>query len=161
MKHHSIIGRIDAESYNSLINFLNESQGEQKSILINSGGGEIAYCYATLHAIEKVSHEIELVGCNGVYSAAFEIFYKFSGKKVLLPYCKGMTHRPMLGVSLTDSLQTAFREDDCQKRTLKDNQQNLIDECSKFLTPKEMKDYKRGVDVYFTYNRMKEIFNLS
>ena len=160
MKHHSIIGRIEAESYNSLINFLNESQDEHKSILINSGGGEVNYCYAIIYALNNVYHEIELVACAGVYSAAFEIFYKFKGKKVILDGCIGMTHRQLLLISLTDNMQTAFREDDCRKKTSKENSQIIIDEYSKFFTKKELANYKKGNDVYFTYNRMKEIFNL-
>jgi ATP-dependent protease ClpP protease subunit len=160
MKHHSIIGRIDAENYNSLINFLNESQGEQKSILINSGGGDVAYCYAILHALDKVVDEVELVAAAGIYSAAFVVFYNFKGRKGILPYCKGMIHRPTISVVLDDRGTLAYKEDECHKKTMKESEKEIIEDFSKFFTKKELAEYKKGNDVYFTYNRMKEIFNL-
>ena len=158
MKHYHIYGRIDKENYIGLIDFLNQNEGVQKSISINSGGGEVGYAEAMLYAMNEVSNEIELVGINGIYSCAFYLFYRFKGRKVLFNGTKGMIHRVMSSVTINDNGGLAYTEDECSKADLKERQERNLEWVKSFMTAKELRTYKKGWDVYFTTSRMKEIF---
>lgn len=158
MRRYHIHGRIDKESYFGLIDFLNQNEGVEKSISIDSAGGEVGYGEAMLYAMNEVSNEIELVGINGIYSCAFYVFYKFRGRKILFDGTKGMIHRMMASVTINDNGNLAYNEDECIKADLKERQERNLKWVMSFMTTKELRTYKKGWDVYFTTSRMKELF---
>lgn len=158
MKHYHICGRIDKDSFENLINFLNNTEGEKKSISINSTGGDVGYAHGIIHALNDVAGETELVVISGVYSAAFIIFYNFKGRKVLFEGSRGMIHRVMVSVTINDNGLVAYKEDISFRDDLKEGEQKALKWVESFMTPQEFKKYKKGSDVYFTTSRMREIF---
>jgi hypothetical protein len=68
----------------------------------------------------------------------------------------GMHHRAYLkGVYINEKGKPKYRDDICQIENLKSVKDNFL---KKVMTNKEKFIYNNDDDVYFTFNRMKEIF---
>ena len=139
-----------------LINFINTTPGDL-TIYINSGGGDTAVAEVLLDIFTENKDRITLVA-SVIYSAAFWIFYAYIGKKRLNDGCTGMWHMEAKDVSMRLDWKPNYTEGDHWKRELKDRLKGELKFANAILTKKEFKRYKRGLDVYFTYKRMKEIF---
>jgi hypothetical protein len=54
--------------------------------------------------------------------------------------------------------QPTYSEDENIIKNWKERVKDEVEFVEKFMTPLELKKYKKGNDVYFTFKRMKEIF---
>lgn len=92
----------------------------------------------------------------GVYSAAFYIFFFAECKRKIIYGSLGMHHKEYLkNVYINEKGKPKYNDDVCQIENLKIIKGNFL---SKIMTKKERLSYKNDDDVYFTFNRMKEIF---
>lgn len=142
----------------SLIDFVNNTQGEL-TIGINSGGGSNAIRLFVQKLFEENQDRITLVGLVGVYSAAFELFYNFKGKRVMTDNLCGMVHRSYIsGISIDSSKAPTHDEMKAMLSGMYAASEADEQFAQSFMTPYEFERYKKGDDVYFDFKRMKQIF---
>lgn len=158
MKYFLFDGGIENEDVASLIDFLNQNDGDVK-VGLCSGGGSSGTARFLLDILNQNRHRITLCAVVGVYSAAFEIFYKFKGKKELTFGAKGMYHYGTIEVRISDAVKPAKGEDRCDFRNMKIYRKERDSFAKMFMNKEELKDFKRNEDIYFDFVRMKEIFS--
>jgi hypothetical protein len=155
MKYFQLEGIINEELLNNFFHFLNTNPDECYTIVINSVGGKSTLSYFLLDVINQQQEKFTLVN-TGAYSAAFFIFYFARCKKKLVHGSLGMYHKEYLrDISISSDKQTRYNEDTCQYKNL-----NCIDEkfVQDFMNKKELGLFNRSEDVFFTFERMKQIF---
>lgn len=148
--HNYVLKDINDETFISLCEFL-QRKGK-KRIVIDSWGGTTWYWTLMIEAINKAKDVV--VAWTDMSSMAFRIFHAVNKPKMLVDGARGMAHvaaiewltvkhNKMMWVD-----QTAFIDSMCQMRQ---------PDCS-FMTEDELTRYNKWEDVYFTFNRLKEIF---
>lgn len=155
MKYFHLEGIINEDLLNKFIDFWNENQSEECTIIINSGGGKSSLTFFILDVINKNHDKITLVSC-GCFSAAFYLFYKARCKKILTYGTTGMYHLPYIkDVNLNIHNDPVYTSDKCDIKNMKSSDESFIKE---FMKKKEIKAFNRGDDVYFTFKRLRKIF---
>lgn len=157
MKGFLFNGEFDADGIQSIINFVNANEGEL-SIGIWSGGGRLEPTMFLTDFLNFHKDRITLTAVAGVFSAAFELFYFFKGKKKLHFGSKGMTHYGQMMIRYKWNNDTTDAEYKIDKDFFSQQKKRTDKEGAKFMTVDELKRFKKGEDVYFDFNRMKEIF---
>jgi hypothetical protein len=69
-----------------------------------------------------------------------------------------MMHYSSTNINTMSNGQPTYSEDENIIKNWKERVKDEVEFVEKFMTPSELKRYKRGNDVYFTFKRMKEIF---
>lgn len=156
MKYFHLHGDIYEGLMVKFYEFCNQYESEDWTISIFSGGGATAIGKTIIHIINQRKSRVTLI-CHEAYSSAFDIFYNSNCKKILTRTCKGMYHFSSAKMYMQPTLKPEFKEDRCIVQNWKDSDWQ-IEMANKFLTDKEMKKFKKGDDIYFTFNRMKIIF---
>lgn len=156
MKYFQIEGIINNELLNKFIYFINQYETEKKTLILDSVGGKQHISRFLLNIINQNKDKFTLVLLGG-YSAAFYIFYFAKCKKLLVKNAMGMIHYPYnKDISIDDRGKPVFSEDEY---TLKNNDKSQSDFVKEFMNASELRKFKQGKDVYFTFKRLKEIFN--
>lgn len=92
-------------------------------------------------------------------SAAFEFYLKVDCEKELMFKTLGMIHQSSRSVYLNDNLSGANANNKAViervKKYTKPNDEIFIKRLG--LTPKEVREYNKGNDVYFQYDRFLEV----
>lgn len=137
------------------------SDSEKIIIYLQSYGGETCVCKVALDIINGNKDRFKLIGFESLSSAGFEFFVKAECEKELLPYTFGMIHQPTRTMSLNNTLKPVGEGDKASYERVK---KYTIPEDEIFikrlrLKPKELREYKKGNDVYFQYDRFLEIIN--
>lgn len=148
---------IHDKNVGELIGFVNNTDGEI-IIGINSGGGSNGTrCF--LQKLFTINQDrLTLVALTGIHSAAFELFYNYAGKKALTHGITGMWHMEVVSCRLAANGKPDTEEERAIYRNMiEDNNANEAFAAS-FMTPEELIKYQKGEDVYFDYNRMKQMF---
>jgi hypothetical protein len=135
------------------------SDSERITMYICSDGGWVCVCQVLLNIINKNKDRFKLIGFENLYSSAFEFFVKAECEKELLPYTLGMIHQPTRTMSLNNNLKP-FNEGNIAshervKKYTIPKDEIFIKRLG--LTPKELREYKKGNDVYFQYDRFLEV----
>ena len=135
------------------------SDSEKITIYLQSDGGYVSICQVLLNIINGNKDRFKLIGFKSLCSAGFEFFVKAECEKELLPYTLGMIHQPTRTMSLNNNLKPVGEGDKAsyervKKYTIPDNE--IFNRKLK-LTPKELREYKKGNDVYFQYDRFLEL----
>lgn len=135
------------------------SDSERITMYICSDGGWVCVCQVLLNIINKNKDRFKLIGFESLSSAGFEFFVKAECEKELLPYTLGMIHQPIRTMSLNNNLKPNHEGDKASYERVK---KYTIPEDEIFikrlaLTPKELREYKKGNDVYFQYDRFLEV----
>lgn len=156
MKYFHLHGELNNESLASFYNFLNQYETEDCTISIRSGGGMTCVAKSIINAINSRKETVTLI-CHEAYSGAFEIFYSSNCKKILAETCKGMYHLSAAKMWMIANKQPFEDEDKVIVKNWEESscQSEFV---KKFMTKKELSEFKKGNDVYFTFKRMKEIF---
>lgn len=156
MKYFHLHGELNNESLESFYNFLNQYDTEDCTISIMSGGGSTCVAKSIINALNLKRESVTLV-CHEVYSGAFEIFYRTKCKKILAETCKGLYHLSAAKMWVSANKRPFEKEDRIIAKNWKESTCQL-DFVKQFMTKKELSEFKKGNDVYFTFKRMKEIF---
>ena len=139
------------------VNSLNETQSFD--IYISCPGGKVASMEAILNIIDQNKYRVRLYAYGEIASSAFELFFKSSSEKHLLPGCIGMYHRGYASINIDERGTPTYKSDESQLAFLKkycnDTTEKLISEIG--LNDKEIKSIRKGDDVWFQPDRMKEI----
>jgi hypothetical protein len=156
MKYFNLSGTIDDSILTRFLDFYNQNNQDEITIVIDSGGGRVACSNVILSIVNDNPAKFTLLNI-GSFSSAFCIFYYAKCKKLLSKGSIGMIHMAMVKDVIVDERgKYPYPSDECNVK----NAIAMSDKrwCRKFMTEKEFSDYKKGKDVYFTFKRMKEIF---
>lgn len=157
MKYFHIDSRIDKEMYSKFLEFANANGEEEWTIILYTVGGFNVIAKNILFIINNRVAATTLI-CNEAYSAGFSLFYEAKCKKVMCHNSKGMTHLAAAEMFMQSNGKPSYSEDECIVKNWKQSKKKDKEWVKIFLTKKEYKNYKNGKDVYFNFNRMKEIF---
>lgn len=157
LNNYLVSGTIEEGFVEKIFEILRNDPG-QISISIRSNGGSKMCNRIVLNALNENKDRVKLVAFGGVYSAAFVLFYFFEGKKAMVPGTTGMYHQSSVNLALSSRGQIDGQED----RLVQDEnrRQYNIERgfASSFMTKSELKTFCSNRDVYFSFERMKEIF---
>jgi hypothetical protein len=158
-EHHYIIDAgINGDTLREFCAWLENRSG---NILlgITSSGGSKTYGSYLLRVLNENKHRITLQALGGVYSAAFDVFYFYEGPKALVRgESKGMTHYGYQTIEINEANKVVYHEGICAVVNLKYNLTRSLEVASKIMTPQELRKFKKGDDVYFSFERMVQIF---
>lgn len=149
---------IKDENVGDLIEFINKTGNDPIMIGIKSCGGSSTLLYFLQRIFKEQSERISLVAIAGIYSAAFDLFYNFTGKRFLTRETKGMYHWAAQEVTINANSKLTYYEDEAMKRDRKRLKKEQLVFIAKFMTAGEIRKFKEGKDVYFDFSRMQEIF---
>lgn len=156
MKYYIFSEVIDSEKTSDLLDFLNETEGPV-TIGLNSSGGSCAVSYFLLMALNSMKDRITLVGVSNVFSAAFDLWYHFEGRKDVMDETIGMLHlgylpdRQISSTGIMDDLTKVYIPIMKAKKKANDKWVKTV------LTPQEFKNYNRNKDIYINTDRMQLI----
>lgn len=151
-------GAIVPEKVNPLIDFVQNTPGDLV-IGMNSNGGATGVGRFLTHVLNRNKDRITLINVNRVSSAAFEVFYAFQGKKILLYNVSGMMHRGYVDVSIDSAGKGVYHHDVDDINKVKYEAAGELEMATLIMTPAELKKFKKGDDIYFGFDRMKQIFH--
>lgn len=131
------------------------------TIYISSDGGLVSVLDTILHAISLDPKRFKVIGYDELCSCGFEFYVKVNCQKTLLPGTIGMYHQSTNKIFLDDKGKPAYYDGEAylkrKKKTFYPELLKFMDDCE--MTNKEKKKIKIGKDVYFQYDRFKEIEN--
>ena len=135
------------------------SDSEIITMYICSDGGIVCVCQVLLHIINNHKDRFKLIGFENLYSSAFEFFIKAECEKELLYNTLGMIHQSSRSIYLNDDLNGSNENNKATMKRVKEYTKPNDDIFIKRLglTPKELREYKKGNDVYFQYDRFLEV----
>lgn len=152
---------IEQEPVYALIEALdNIPEKDAIQLYFSSEGGLTDVAAILMDYLQSLEDRLILVGNFILFSGGFEVFYQYKGEKRLLPNTLGLIHQATGNYSSRE-LQDQQSIISIQKKQLDLKNKQLLYDYQNFLTPLEIKRYKAGQDVCFSYKRMLEIFNLS
>lgn len=157
MKYFHFNGDINEKLLDDFLQFINEYQIGELGIVLNSIGGKKNLTHVLLDIININSQRITLISC-GCYSASFFLFYKAKCNKKMTEGNVGMMHYASTNINTMSNGKPTYSEDENTVSNWKESVKDEVEFVEKFMTPSELRKYKRGNDVYFTFKRMKEIF---
>lgn len=152
MRYFAITKVIDKDFLPDFFDFIN--QDGPLTILIESVGGSYSAARLIVNILNTNADRITLIGAT-CYSAAFQIFYTAKCKKWLIQGAMGMIHLPYTRVDIDTRKKPVFTEGEY---ILKNDQFITAEYVKEFMTKSELRRYKSGKDVYFVFDRMREIF---
>lgn len=137
------------------------SDSEKITIYLQIDGGLVCICQVLLNIINNHKDRFKLIGFESLCSAGFEFFVKAECEKELLPYTFGMIHQAERKFHLNNNLKPIYEGD---KATYERVKKYTIPEDEIFikrlgLNPKELREYKKGNDVYFQHDRFLEVID--
>lgn len=148
---------INEENAQELLDFISSTPGPV-TISLGCGGGSSTAAAVVTYALNLEHERITLIAGPGIYSSAFELFYWFKGEKMLAFSCRGMYHYSTREITLNADRTAASEEDRCMSKNMKAEQLRELEFAGSFMTEKELMRMKKGRDVFFTFERMQEIF---
>lgn len=134
---------------------------EEITVYINSEGGETGHADMFVNMLSAEGHRITLIACGQICSAAFNIFYNTEcSKKSIHEDTIGMIHLAYINVNLNEAGKLTTEEDRELLRVHKASRENTLQKLKSLgLTPTELNKVKKGKDVYFTTERLKQLLN--
>ena len=156
----NLSGPIDAEMLELLINTCNAMQKEDDlTIYFCSNGGDVDIAVAMIHVINNYSGKILFVGRNMLYSAALLVYTLIDVPKEVLSATRGMIHQSTLSVDINESGTTRDSEQKHLIKMLKKEvstlSKSMIERIK--LSKKELDRYKKGHDVYLSFETLSNI----
>jgi len=144
-----ILKEINQESYIELENKILEWV---QTVYLDSPWGTVIYW--TLIKNLMYRHNIKLVLLYKALSSWFYIFHSYKWVKYMTEGCYWMIHFPHLDVSIKQDWKEADEHDTCRINSMK--QAARFD--TLFMSKKERKRFDDWKDIWFDFDRMKEIF---
>lgn len=156
MKSKIFCSEINEESIVPLLDFIESNPGE-KRIYLCSDGGNSGATSILLDVMTRNQGDITLIAYDNVFSNAFRLFKSFNGRKYMVDGCEGMIHLQTNSLPYAGPVKYAGRTksvidtiDYCRERN--------INEYANLINDEEFEAYKEGQDVFFSFQRMTEMF---
>jgi hypothetical protein len=156
MKYYLYASEIDSENATDLIDFINDNEGPLV-IGIYSSGGDASMSYFLSRILNANKDRITLIAIANIFSAAFEMWYRFEGQKEVEDETIGMVHlgglnqRSVSGDGKLDDLGKAYIPVMKERKRINDVWVKPI------LSPAEFKAYNQNKDIYISTQRLREI----
>jgi hypothetical protein len=146
---------IGKESFDKIVSAYNTlKEGESLEVYLCTGGGEIAELEAIVHFL-STNDRVSLVGYGELCSAGFDIFFRSTCTKKLLPGTMGMAHFTGVIVNFLDEKRPRKVDDKAYMEWTRKSKLDCISLYTKLgFTKKELEQIKKGNDVWFQYDRM-------
>lgn len=162
MKSYLYNGKINEDFIKAVQSAFNENFDNNTAIMffIESTGGYTDDKDAALLLlnVENTKRNVSLVAKNTIYSAAFDLFLGFKGRVHILPDTMGMTH---LSTINTTTHSSGVVTDENYLKSAKAHMIAGVHErdmlALEYLTEQERGDYHKGIEIYFSPNRTKQI----
>lgn len=149
--------KINQKTLKSFYEFVNEYSGPT-TIYMDTNGGCTLVTRAILDIINRSPLTFTLMAAN-VFSSGFDLFYRAKCDKILLGGAKGMYHQGYQSANINDKGDIIEPEDICSYEIGKQfHYPESMKMCTEFMTAEELKLFESGGDVFFTFNRLREIF---
>lgn len=156
-KYYLFDDRIGPDQVKELVKWLGDNPGSVE-VCLRSEGGECHLSSWVLNVLNNNKDRVTLVGVEWMKSAAFSLFVKYEGRKMLSYGTMGMYHYGALEISIAyNSFPNYKSEGKCQVEYLELMRKNNLEWCKGFMNEKELREYEEGKDVYFGFERMIEI----
>ncbi len=149
----------EEEIFETSMKFLDECTIEDKIVIyINSGGGSCWKFDSILQRLEEMKQEWYkiVIRCIFVGSAAFDLFYKWTGEKILENEADWIIHNKASTANIMGNWKV--RASDPSDRWRIEHSKTIKETEYHFTTEEENKKLEDGFDIYINPNRMKEIF---
>lgn len=152
---------IDDNWTTKVVEFINKLELENKTgvIYVSTVGGSLENTDAIIHLIENNKDKItKVVGHYNLSSGGFKLFYSITVPRELTPGTIGMWHQGSTAIEVQFNNKPTYFTG---INRVKSNKKFRMKEGTGLLkklgaNKKELKIYKRGDDVCFSYKRMKE-----
>lgn len=153
-----IEGELILEVYEKFIDSFNKIPLDRNiTVYISSEGGDLWIGEEILDVLNTHKDNIELVVSAQVSSGAFEVAYKFKGKKRVLPGSMSVLHLYTDTFKYRELLKknsyARWSKDVCLVRVIKEFNKMI----ETFLTKDEIKRINKGEDLYIHTDRLSEI----
>ena len=137
------------------------SSNDDIKIYLNSTGGMEWCSSAIIDIINSNKDRVELIGFGYLLSAAFHIMMESECKKRILDNTYGMYHQSVWDLEISalnkpSNVLDKFRVEN----SIKEYRIYYEKKCKEWgFNEQELKRYKKGEDVYFSYERFKQLIN--
>lgn len=147
---------MDEACFSKCFEFLNANTEEKINIILHSNGGASDLTRILVNLINSNPENFVLTSVK-IYSAAFFLFYSAKCEKQIVKNTIGCYHKAYItNIDLDVSKEPVWAEHKCLVKNLDTRDISPIP--LDFMTRQEINKFKKGKDVFFTFNRMKEIF---
>lgn len=139
---------LNMENGQMILDFIQASPGPV-TLGLGSGGGMSSVGNFLINAFNNEADRLTLVAMAGVYSMGFELFYRYAGPRKMTFGVRGMYHFSSQGIQIMATGRLS---------SMKTDRERDLQFASLFMTDKELRRMKAGRDVFFDFERMKQIF---
>ena len=151
---------IDSEFFKELAELLS-IKDENHTIYFSSNGGDLWLVEPIIKMINDNKERLEIIGVREISSSALSIFLGVKCKKSITKNTFAIWHKPSFSFNLDDKNKPRndfykFKNKYIVEGFSKDFELEYKDWG---LKKSEIKKYKKGEDVYFSYERFQEIIN--
>ncbi|MGL4977021.1 MAG: ATP-dependent Clp protease proteolytic subunit [Cetobacterium sp.] len=148
------ISQLNQDVLEDFINVVNEKEGVH--LMIRSGGGLVYVGDLIIEIINQNPEMFKITALECISSTAFVIVAKAKCEKKLLPGTQGMMHQAYKDYSIKTGGKVVIAKDyKTYDRFLYNQELELMKELE--CTEEEITKYKKGKDVHFTYERLKQL----
>jgi len=161
-----ILEDLEEDQLKKFIEFSNANwDDEQWIIFIDSSGGSVWIAETILNILNKKALEqknsIVTLHIARAYSCAFSIAFRFKGNINILDSSRGMYHLSSFkDEQFSNNKHSRINEGNYSqmiKDSMLDVYKDTLQFASLFMTLKELQMYKKGKQIFFSSERMKEI----
>lgn len=129
---------------------------EYINIYIFSNGGSISVSMAILHLINKNRDKVHLYG-GSLNSAGFDLFFKAKCSRTLLPFVDGMYHQTKIIIEINEDGRPTYFIGEHNKKWIQSFHAETLRVANTLgFTPAEIKKLKKGDELYFMEDRLKD-----
>lgn len=142
-----------------LIKFYNKRHNDADcTIYISTSGGCTLATEAIIDLINRYKSITTIIAYGKLFSSGFDVFFRTSCKKILLPSSVGMYHLSSLELTYNENGKPNYKSDVQDLKYIKAQKERTMSVATSLnFTEKESKKLSKGKDVYFQYNRLKEL----
>lgn len=151
---------IDADFFKELAELLS-IKDENHTIYFSSNGGDLWLVEPIIKMINDNKERLEIIGVREISSSALSIFLGVKCKKSITKNTFATWHDASFSFSVDSLSKPRNKFYEFKKESIiKGFRKDIEDEYRTWgVTDDELKRYKKGEDVYFGYERFKELIN--
>lgn len=156
-----ISGEICQETVDKFLTQFNKIPFDQPiTVYINSIGGDVQNGQVLLHILDTHADRITLVACGEISSMAFNIFFFAKCKKELAEDTLGMAHLMYATIEINEGGSAISEGNKFLLDEMKAYKPRTIDRFKSLgFNQKELSKLRANKDVYFSYQRLKQLLN--
>lgn len=154
-------GPVDNEMLNNLIKAFNELKEDILHVYLNTEGGRADTSEAIIDLINNNKERFKISFYGNVFSAGMYIFFRSLCEREILPDTIGMYHYAWQEVTIAEGGKPWSAYDAICMKEMKISKAKTLEYIKNHtsITSKEINDIKKGKDVYFSYERMKQLLD--